>query len=139
MRAAFELFDHTADIGIRARAGSLAELVAPAAEGLYAVIGEIAVHGEPVRKAWHLTGDDSAILLRDFLAELLAMFDRDRRIVRDVAVGEFSPSRLIVEASAYPIDGDRSALHREVKAVTYHALAVNEIPGGYEATVIVDI
>jgi SHS2 domain-containing protein len=139
MRAAFELFDHTADIGIRVRAASLPELVAPAAEGLYAVIGELAVRGEPVRAVWQFTGEDAGVLLRDFLAELLATFDCDRRIVRDPIVTDFTPGRLGVEANAYALDDARSALHREVKAVTYHALAVIEVPGGYEATVIVDI
>ena len=40
---------------------------------------------------------------------------------------------------ASPIDRRLSAYHHEVKAITYHELDILRIPGGYEATVIVDI
>ena len=41
MEPSFELFDHTADIGIRARAATLPELATVAGQGLYAVIGDL--------------------------------------------------------------------------------------------------
>ena len=36
----YEIFEHTADVGIRARAGSLEELFADAARGLFSVMVE---------------------------------------------------------------------------------------------------
>ena len=57
MEPSYELFDHTADIGIRAVAPTMAGLVAPAGQGLYAVIGELipAATGEVKPVAWDLT------------------------------------------------------------------------------------
>ncbi|MBN2559728.1 MAG: archease [Phycisphaerae bacterium] len=139
MGQVYELFDHTADIGIRARAPTMEGLLRPAAEGLYAVIGELVAGAEAKQMTWKLAGDDAAVLLRDYLAELLVLFEQDRRVVTEPVVKEFTDTLLLVEADAYSIDRDRSAYHREVKAVTYHALEIVEIPGGYQATVIVDI
>ena len=139
----FELFDHTADIGIRAVAPTLAGLVAPAAQGLYAVIGHL-VGDEGKRHpseslTWDLSGEEPAVLLRDYLTELLVLFDRGRSMVVEHDIKEFSAGRLIVEATVCPVDEERSAYVREVKAITYHALAIGRTPEGYEATIIVDI
>ncbi len=135
----FELFDHTADLGVRAWAPSLPELVPPSTDGLYAAIGEVAVKERAVARQFVVTGSDPALLLRDYLAELLDLFYCARRRVTDVRALEFTDQRLVVAGQARPIDDAASDLVREVKAVTYHALAVRAIPGGYEATFIVDI
>lgn len=135
----FELFDHTADMGIRARAGTLAGLVAPAAEGLYAVIGNLAGGGRTQHVTFEFAGDDPALLLRDYLSELLLAFDRDRYMAVEHTVREFLPGRLWVEATFCLIDEQNSLYEREVKAVTYHELKIVEISGGFEATIIVDI
>ncbi len=139
MDAAYELFDHTADIGIRAMAPTLAGLIAPAAEGLYAVIGELTARGEPEPRTWELTAGDPALLLRDYLAELLNLFERDRRLATEPEVKVFTDTRLVVEAQARPVDEEHSEYHHEVKAITYHGLEIAEISGGFEATIIVDI
>lgn len=137
--ASYELFDHTADIGIRVRAASLSALVEPAGAGLYAAIGELAP-GEPVGDvSWDLEGDDAAVLLRDYLTELLVLFERDQRMLTDPDVTEYNDNRLSVRGLARRVDERRSVLEREVKAVTYHELAVRPIDGGLEATFIVDI
>ena len=46
---------------------------------------------------------------------------------------------LAVEGLLVPLDVKRCAYYREVKAVTYHELAIREIEGGFEAVYIVDI
>ncbi len=135
----YELFDHTADIGIRAWAPAPGGLIRPAGEGLYAVIGEL-VAGAPANAAtWDLTGDDMAVLLRDYLGELLVLFERDRRMVVGAEAREFGRSRLIVEAEVRPVDESRSLYNREVKAITYHGLEIVETAGRFEASIIVDI
>ncbi len=134
-----EIFDHTADAGIRVYAATLAELLQPAGEGLYAVIGNLVTGSESTRASFDLPGSDAAILLRDYLNELLIIFERDRRCVRSLDVSTFDDHRLAAAAEVARIDTDRSELHREVKAITYHELDIRTIPGGYEATIIVDI
>ena len=135
----FEMFEHTADLGVRVQAPTLAELVVPATEGLYATIGELATTGDRRAHTIELSGDDPALLLRDYLAEVLRLFDAEKRRLVDVDVREFADGNLIVQAESAAIDAAGSALEREVKAVTYHELGVRSVAGGYELTFIVDI
>ncbi len=140
VRPTYELFDHTADLGVRVVAPTLAELVPPATDGFYATIGLIHVGRDPnAARSLEFTGDEPALLLRDYLAELLNLFETEHRRLIGVRVHEFTNQRLAVTGQAQPIDTERSSLRREVKAVTYHELAIRSQPDGYEATFIVDI
>jgi len=139
MQPSYEFFDHTADMGIRVRASAIPELLMPAAEGLYAAIGELVAVGDGSLLYYDFQGDDPSVLLRDFLTELLILFERDQRRLVAVVDAAFTESRLTVTAKTAPVDLERSAFHREVKAITYHELNIRTIPGGYEATFIVDI
>ncbi len=140
-KATFELFDHTADLGVRVFAPSQPALIAPAINGLYAAIGEFVADDDgeawPIR--FSLETSEPSLLLRDLLAEVLFIFERDRRMLTDPDVSEFSDTRLTVAARLRPIDADRSSFLREVKAVTYHELALRRTPEGFEASFIVDI
>jgi SHS2 domain-containing protein len=139
MQTRYEFFDHTADIGIRVFAATLAGLVQPAGQALYEVIGDLTPVGESEPLRLSFSGDEPALLLRDYLAELLRRFETDGQIVTQVGVEEFDDARLTVAARLCRVDRRRSALEREVKAVTYHELAIRRAADGYEATCIVDI
>jgi len=139
MQPCHELFDHTADMGVRVRAATMPELIAPATEGFYTTIGEIVGTAETSSFAFDSGGSDSAVLLRDYLNELLILFERDRRRVGSFEHIAFSDERLVIAARSSPVDVDRSSYLREVKAITYHELSIRAIAGGYEATFIVDI
>lgn len=139
MEPGFEVFDHTADVGVRVFAPSLAGLVRPAGEGLYAVIGELAAGGSERRLRLEFADQAPALLLRDYLAELLALFEREQRMVTAPEVEEFRPGRLAVVAATRQADPARSSPRREVKAVTYHQLDLRRTADGYQATFILDI
>lgn len=139
MQPSFELFDHTADIGLRIVAPTLTGLIPPATEGLYAAIGALAFCGPAETLRIEIPGEDAAGLLRDYLAELLRLFETSQRIISEPRAAEFTASQLRVAGVALRIDADATVYYREVKAVTYHELAIKEIAGGLEATVILDI
>lgn len=139
MEAGYEMFDHTADMGLRVFAASPAELIQPATEALYAAIGEVVAGAPADAIELRFDGDDRAVLLRDYLSEVLALFERDRRRVTSVLAVTFGASLLKLAAETAVVDDGRSSYHREVKAITYHELAIRRIKGGYEAILIVDI
>ena len=139
MDPSYELFDHTADIGIRVFAATPAELLQPATEGLYAAVGELVPTGKAETVSVDLTGDDDAVLLRDYLTEVLMWMECDGRMVVALNVEEFTAQRLAVTSETQSIDEERSSLDREVKAITYHGLAIERVAEGYRATIIVDI
>jgi len=78
VEASYELFDHTADMGLRVCAPSYEALLDPAAQALYAAIGSL-VPGEVAEtRRIELHDEDPAYLLRDFLTELLHIFEREK-------------------------------------------------------------
>ena len=139
MNPTFEHFDHTADMGLRIRAATHAELLKPAGEALYAAIGDL-MAGESVDSIeFNLSGQDAAGLLRDYLTELLHLFECKHEMATAVDVLKFDDQALQATVALAGVDFDRSDLRREVKAITYHELSIDKIEGGYEATLIVDI
>ncbi len=139
MDASFEIFDHTADAGLRVFAPTMADLIAPATAGLYALIGDLSHAGDPSDVRYDFSGDSEPYLLRDYLGEVLALFENDRRVVTAFESVEFAGDQLTIAAKSAAIDLTQTEFHREVKAITYHELDIRAIPGGYEATIIVDI
>jgi SHS2 domain-containing protein len=136
----FELFDHTADMGIRVRAKTREGLLWPAAAGLYAAFGELVAGATtPTSFTFHEQGGDEAVLLRDFLTELLILFEREHKILASIESASFGDGELTVSGQAAEVDVERSVYCREVKAVTYHDLSIREVDGEFEARLIVDI
>jgi SHS2 domain-containing protein len=135
----FEFFDHTADVGVRLSAPSLPELLRVAGEGLYAAIGELVAEGRERPERFELAGSDLAGLLREYLSEILLLFEQEQRMITRLDVEVFEPGRLIAQGESRPVSRSKSALEREVKAVTYHGLGLHPVAGGYEGTFIVDV
>jgi len=135
----YEIFEHTADLGIRARAGSLGELFADAARGLFAVM---VANLDAVRTVdevkFHISGSNCEELLHDWLAELLYTFSARRTVLAEFQV-EVNSTGLVATAKGEPVDLARHEIDLEVKAITWHALKVERIARGWQAEVIVDV
>lgn len=135
----FELFDHTADVGLRVRAGSLAELLVEAARGLTSlIVVDPAGIAERETRAVTLAADEPEYLLFDWLNELLFLFDRERFLGARFEVN-LSPAGLVATVWGEIWDPPRQPLSHEVKAVTYHGLTVAPTSDGWLAEVILDI
>lgn len=135
----YEILDHTADLGLRVRAPSREQLFADAAAGLMAIIADDPGRIRPARsETFEITGDDPALLLFDWLNELLYAFETRRMLFACFRV-TFAATGLRAVAEGEPYDPARHRLGHEVKAITYHGLEASETAAGWEATVIVDI
>lgn len=135
----YELFEHTADLGVRVRAASLEAVLCDAARGLFAVIAGDLGQVRPVRQErLRVQGTDPTWLLFDFMTELHAAFELRRFLGCgcDVTL-DAAGLEACVRGETY--DPARHSLAHEIKAVTQHALAVERTSSGWEATFIVDI
>jgi SHS2 domain-containing protein len=135
----YEYFEHTADLGIRARAADLNGLFADAATALFAAVVDGLDTVRPVRQVEiTVDGTDPDYLLFDWLRELLFRLDADHLLLGkfDVVVSE---TGLKATAWGEPLDPARHVLSHEVKAITYHGLRVEREGDGWIAEVIVDI
>ena len=134
----YEVFDHTADLGLRVRAADIETLFAEAARALYSTIVDLS-HVQPQqRETFRIEGRDRDYLLFDWLNELLFTFETKHLVLSEFQV-QLHDGGLIAEAVGEPLDPQRHRLEHEVKAITYHGLVVKEEEDGWLAEVIVDI
>lgn len=135
----YEIFEHTADLGLRVRAESLEQLFVDAARGLFSmVVADLETVRATEERQWNLAGEEHDYLLFDWLSELLYTFDTERLLLSRFEVS-LDQGRLHATALGESVDPARHALEHEVKAITYHALRVERLADEWLAEVIVDI
>ncbi len=138
--ARFEILEHTADVGIKAEAVDLSGVFEQATLGLLDIVGTWAPGsqgGEMVEIAVE-AGDPGALLV-DWLGEVLYVNDSRDAVVTSLEMSEVTPERAVGRIGIAPRDEEAYEGGTQVKAITYHRLAVEETPGGWTATVYVDV
>jgi SHS2 domain-containing protein len=133
-RHAFE--EHTGEVRLRVEAPTLAGLFEEAARGMAELMLDAGVEtaeepGETVR----IVAKDREALLVDWLNELVFLSETRKRIYTDVRVDVASDT--VLEATVRGVFPE--TLGTAVKAATLHGLAIEESPGGYAATVVLDV
>jgi SHS2 domain-containing protein len=135
----YEVFEHTADLGLRIRADDLAGLFEEAARALFSVIMDDLEEVRPIEEVtFALEAGSSDELMRDWLAELLYVFHANRLLLGEFHV-DVEDTKLSAIARGEPIDLERHKIDIEIKAVTYHGLKLEHDHFGWLAEVIVDI
>jgi SHS2 domain-containing protein len=135
----YELFEHTADLGLRVRAADLNTLFAEAAACLFSAIVEDTGTIEPrVSVTVEVTGTNREFLLFDWLRDLLMKCEVDHMVFGkfDVQVRDDGLTGL---AWGEGFDPARHEFAHEVKAITYHELKVVRDGEEWLAEVIIDI
>jgi len=143
----YEIIDHTADIGIKVKADSPAELFAGAAYAMFKIVAELD-NVEP-KKAFRVSVEASSMdeLLAGWLRELLYLYETKKVLFKKFIIEEMVPLtkkgvkgyRLKAEASGEKLNLARHEIKTEVKAVTYHQLSVRKSGGFWTAQVILDV
>ncbi len=135
----YEIFEHTADLGLRVRASDLETLFVEAARALFSVIVANLDQVRPVReRSLVVAGTVRDYLLFDWLTELLYVFESERLVLAEFAV-HLTAEGLSAVVRGEPLDASRQVFAHEVKAITYHGLKVEQTASGWLAEVIVDI
>ncbi len=139
--ATWELFDHTADVGLRVHAEDLDSLFRAAAEGLFdTIVSNREEVGTDEVEEVALEADGPALLLAGWLNELIYRCETSHRLYGrfEVRVAEDGRS-LSGTIAGEAIDRARHVLDHEVKAATHHDLRVERRGDGWLAEVILDI
>jgi SHS2 domain-containing protein len=134
-----EVFEHTADLGLRIRAADLDSLFAEAGAALFETIVEDLKTVRPEKHVQvSLAGAQGDYLLFDWLKELLYHFDAEHLLLGKFEV-HVTDKGLTGSAWGEPLDRSRHHLEHEVKAITYHGLRLERVGDAWLAEVIVDI
>lgn len=138
-----ELVPHTADAGLRAWAPDLPALFEEAAT----VLGELSADIAPdaprgIAHRIDLAADDLPALAFAWLGELIGRIDVGGALAgTHVALLARSDREWHLRASAtlIPFDGATVRRRADVKAPTYHRLAVEQTEGGWSMTAYLDV
>jgi SHS2 domain-containing protein len=136
---AFEVIDHTADIGIIAYGTDIKQVFTNAALGMFHLITDIDDIGEDTRRDIELSSQDTENLLVEWLNELLYAFDAEHIVFKSFWIDTLSDNHLKATCRGTQIDPGQYRIKREVKAATYHMLDINKEDSGYKAQIIFDI
>ena len=131
--------EHTADCGIVVEAEAPAALFEKAALALSAIMIRPAAIEAREERSIAAEAGDWADLLHHWLAEVLVVFATDAFVAAEVTVTEIGPTSVRGTLRGEEFDAARHEFYGEVKAVTYHELAVTRTHAGWQARVIFDV
>lgn len=131
-----EIVDHTSEVHLRFRAGSLDELLAEAGRVLATI--QLGGTAGPATGPWRqveVSSPDRASLLTDWLNELVFLAETERWVATEFGI-EPTDGRS-VQARVRGVEVER--VPGLVKAATLHGLRLEDVPGGMEGEVILDV
>lgn len=131
----WEELEHTADLALRAWGEDRCALFRNAALGLSALLDGKAASEEVIRKHISLNAPDWEILLYDWLNEVLYAVEEVGLILTEVTITHLQDCALNADIAGHP----NGQFSRHVKAVTFHDLAIKQMGGSYEATIVFDV
>jgi protein archease len=135
----YEQIEHTADIGIRAFGGDLVELFTNAAGGMLELAFETESVSETETVKIELAGADIEELLVSWLQEILYYFEVKKIIPKKATVDMIEGNKLSAKVIGEKFNQDKHVAKREIKAVAYHMLKIEESNGVYSVQIIFDI
>jgi SHS2 domain-containing protein len=138
--AVHEVFEHTADLGLRIRHSTLEGVFVEAGTALFELMVENLEKVQPlIHLEFQLQQQESALLFFDWLNELLYLSDAKHLVLCQFSV-KLQGDSLHATVSGEPRDESKHQLDHEVKAITYHQLKLEQQANGdWLAEVILDI
>lgn len=134
-RRRFEELEYTADVGLRIFGKDLKELFENAAWGMFSLIADPSQVTPKSHHEVELQAIDVETLLVDWLSELLYLHETEEEVYGEFVLEQMTKTTL----KGHVRGGKMDEVEKDIKAVTYHDLAIEETPTGYEATVVFDI
>jgi SHS2 domain-containing protein len=139
MKKAFEILDHTADVGIIAYGTDVKELFSNAALALFSLITAPESVEEKVHLDLEVSSEDRDSLLVEWLNELIYLFDVKHILFNRFDIESLTHNQLKATCYGEDFDPMRHKIKIEVKAATYHMLKLDKDGDGYKVQIILDI
>lgn len=137
----YRLFDHTADLGMEIFGDSAAQVFINAAKSIFEVItgSKLGNLDSKHQLRIDVDGEDWADLMVNWLRELLYLCNGKQQIVHQLEIEFISEHNLRAVVTADDFDPAKHKIDKEIKAVTYHQIAVLHDVNGWRAKVIFDV
>ncbi len=137
----FEVVEHTGDLAVRLRARDFAGLVAAGVDALRAQLFVGTAARDAPRRETHVRvqGVDREDTLVQALCEALHAMQEGEMCPLEIEVRELEGGALALRLAGPAPDGQRLRRVDEIKAVTYHGVAIREAAGELETLVVFDV
>ena len=145
----YDYFGVTADIGFYAYGNSLEEAYENAGLAMFNVITDIKKIKKEETREFEVVSEDLVSLLYDYLEELLFMLDTEFLLFSDFKVNiekivgdessDLENYKLTCSAYGEEINWNVHTPKAEVKAITFHKMAVKEDNGIFKLRAILDL
>jgi SHS2 domain-containing protein len=139
MKRAFEIIDHTADVGIVAYGADVEELFSNAALALFSLITELESIEEKLHFDLKVSSEDRDSLLVEWLNELIYLFDVEHILFNRFDIESLTHNQLKAVCYGETFNPVKHKIKIGIKAATYHMLQLDKNGGGYKAQIIFDI
>jgi SHS2 domain-containing protein len=133
--AGIQELEHTADWAIHIRADDLETLFTRAAQGMFDLIGSTVAGSDPVLRPITLQAADVETLLVCWLEELLYLLETENLMLLTAEVQIPSATQLLAAVHLLPAQ-QRT---KEIKAVTFNDLEVEQTLSGFEVSIVFDV
>jgi SHS2 domain-containing protein len=135
----YEPLSHTGDLGMVVYGQDLQELFAHAAWAMFDLMSDVTTIRPQHTVMLSVSATDLEDLLVRWLGELLYLYDTQRLLCCIFTFATLEPTRLTATVAGEPLDATRHPIDTEIKAVTYHQIAVEQVEGRWQARVIFDL
>ena len=134
IKAGFREVPHTADIEIHVWAPDLSALLEQSAIGMYALAGTTLEKEPRETRSFEILYLDRESLIVDFLSELL-FYGEDEELGFDIFQITLNHESCNIYIEGAPISNNL----KEIKAVTYHGISVEETLHGLAVNIVFDV
>ncbi|MDO8662231.1 MAG: archease [Candidatus Omnitrophota bacterium] len=135
----YEIFEHTADIGVRVKGKDLQDLFKNAGLAIF----QISSRKQFTRNKAHadipikLSANNLEELFVNWLNELLSLSSAKGLIFHNIKINKLEDNAL--EALAIGSDINNYKVNTEIKAATFHELKITQNEADWQAEVILDV
>ena len=134
----FEYFEATADIGLRAYGKDMNETFENAGLAIFNIISDTSNIDPSNEIEFEVASEDDVSLLYDYLEELLFYHETEFMLFSQFQVEIDEDFHLKARIKGEEINWDRHERKTEIKAITFHKMAVNKTDH-VEVQAIVDL
>jgi SHS2 domain-containing protein len=127
-RPEYNELEHTADVGMELTAGSLTEAFEQAAAAMFDLICDLDGVDTRVRRVVVVRArkNDLENMMVRWLGELLFLFGSERLVFSRFDIRSLTDETLEAHIEGEVFDPSRHTIRADIKAVTYHELAVEQ-------------
>ena len=131
----FEEIEHTADWAYRVRGSNLTQLFIQAAKGLYFLVGMELNPETKTTRFIELKAIDHESLLVSWLNELLYFHESENLGFDQLEIQHLNDTSLTAQVTG----ATTQQWIKDIKAVTYHNLAIHQTASELEVTLVLDV